>query len=456
MGRVGIEINDAGIVLADASAVRAVEPGYAQADQGQVLLGEAARKAARLRPRKTSLRFWDELALDAGSDAIDGFASTAELAHKQLDHIWQQYGDAAQSAVLVTPAHFDRDKLALLLGIAQESNIAVTGLVPAAVAVAAAPYPEGQLLHLDFSLHRALLSQLSQSNDKVSLAGSEARTGLGLNDLWDRIAHRMAELFISQTRFDPFHQAASEQSLFDALPDWLERLRMENEVEATLEFSGDTFAVTVDEASLVSAVDGHYRALAQWIAAAREPGATLLLLVSERILGLPGLKSRLENMADVRLELISTGAAAQAVAAMDAFVPTANGSVALTQALAWRAAALVFDEVVAPDSPRGPEPTRLVLDGIAYAVGNEGLSIGRGVVPGKGLAISGRGISTEHCRVERRGTALWLVDRSRYGTFVNDKRVSDAVLLASGDVIRLGSPGVEVLVVAMAEDVDGA
>jgi pSer/pThr/pTyr-binding forkhead associated (FHA) protein len=44
---------------------------------------------------------------------------------------------------------------------------------------------------------------------------------------------------------------------------------------------------------------------------------------------------------------------------------------------------------------------------------------------------------------------LKIKDLSRYGTFVNEKRVAGETTLARADVIRVGSPGAELQVVGM-------
>ena len=44
---------------------------------------------------------------------------------------------------------------------------------------------------------------------------------------------------------------------------------------------------------------------------------------------------------------------------------------------------------------------------------------------------------------------LKLIDLSRYGTFVNEKKVAGETTLQRADVIRVGSPGAELQVVSM-------
>ena len=46
---------------------------------------------------------------------------------------------------------------------------------------------------------------------------------------------------------------------------------------------------------------------------------------------------------------------------------------------------------------------------------------------------------------------LKLMDLSRFGTFVNEKRISGEVALQPADVIRIGSPGEELQVIALEE-----
>ena len=56
MNTLAIEINDAGLTVADGSGVLAVEPGYASMEGGKCLTGATAYAQARLRPRQTSNR----------------------------------------------------------------------------------------------------------------------------------------------------------------------------------------------------------------------------------------------------------------------------------------------------------------------------------------------------------------------------------------------------------------
>jgi predicted component of type VI protein secretion system len=58
-------------------------------------------------------------------------------------------------------------------------------------------------------------------------------------------------------------------------------------------------------------------------------------------------------------------------------------------------------------------------------------------------------VSRAHCEVVLRDGELRLKDSSRYGTFVNEKRIAGETVLQRADVIRVGSPGALLEVVSV-------
>ncbi|MGI9257587.1 MAG: hypothetical protein ACR2QQ_02010, partial [Gammaproteobacteria bacterium] len=146
MSTLAIDINDANLIVADDTGVLATEPGYAVVGRDGVLTGKAAYAQARLRPRETSNRFWQELSLEENSSGLDGVANTAQLAFAQLESLWTRFGGAGHDAVLVVPDHYSREQLGLLLGLAVECGMPVRSLVNSAVAASPRPYPGQQLI----------------------------------------------------------------------------------------------------------------------------------------------------------------------------------------------------------------------------------------------------------------------------------------------------------------------
>ncbi len=89
-------------------------------------------------------------------------------------------------------------------------------------------------------------------------------------------------------------------------------------------------------------------------------------------------------------------------------------------------------------------PTHVIQDGKAHAIDEQPLVIGQGAGGGRRLALAGpgSGISRVHCTLQRRDRAVVVRDHSRYGTFVNGERVEGETVLAAGDRLRVGTPGV--------------
>ena len=84
--------------------------------------------------------------------------------------------------------------------------------------------------------------------------------------------------------------------------------------------------------------------------------------------------------------------------------------------------------------------------GVAYRIGTRGLVVGREADDRRRTIVvpdGHSGVSRAHCELVLRDGELKLRDLSRYGTFVNERKIAGEVALLPGDVIRVGSPGVE-------------
>jgi hypothetical protein len=467
MSIIAIDINDAGIVVADAKGILASEPGYAFSDGGEIVTGTPAYARSRLHPRRCSNRFWDNLSLEPGSGGIDATGSSAELAYAQLKAIWQQFGSGRRDAILLVPGHYDRDQLGVLLGLAQECEIPVRSMITRAVAAASAPFPDCQLVHVDTALHRIAVTPLEQA-DEVAAQPEQSVGSVGLASIMDLLARRVADVFVLATRFDPFHSAASEQLVYDRLPGWLETVSQNSRsVTLHLPHGDEELTVEISRDQLVGAMTGFYRAVVQLIAQCREPGARLAVLLSDRLAAMPGLASELERLDDARVVVLEPGSAALGAMHHASSLGADTGSVRLLKRLPWRAAADEAPAVAAAPPERAPaqapkgatvSPSHIVYRGTAYAVDAKGVVIGRENIPDRRtIVLNGgqTGVSRAHCELVRRDGELKLVDLSRFGTFVNEKRVSGEVVLRAADVIRIGSPGEQLQVIRL-EDAHGA
>ena len=458
MAAAAIEINDSGLLVANEAGVLAVEPGFARVEGGRIVTGERARASARLQPRQTSSRFLSELSLDAGSAGTDIGKSAAELAYAQLKSLWERAKADADDVVLVVPGGYRTDQLGLLLGLAQECGIPVRALVDTAAAASVRPYPDRQLVYLDAGLYRVSVSLLEQGGAEAQVREEHA-LGQGLSNVSDAFARRIADHFVRATRFDPFAHAATEQALYDRLPEWLGVLEREERVELTLEYRGETFRVTAERDAVLAVAAGFYRAVVQLIAQHRSADTGLVVQVADRLAALPGLVGELKRLDDSRVERFASGHAARSVLLATSIV-TARGDVKLLKRVPWREPPLPLaraDERGPAEPPlfaRAKPPTHVVYRGLAHRVDARGLAIGREAdARRRTVIVDGEsGVSRLHCEVVLRDGELKLRDLSSYGTFVNERKVAGETALKRADVIRIGSPGAELTVV----EVEGA
>lgn len=455
MRTLAIDINDSGLVVADEQTVLAVEPGYALAENGSVTTGRAAYSQARLKPRQVTNRYWANLSVEPGTAGVGEGASAAELAFAQLEALWARFREGTRDVVFVVPGHYSREQLGLLLGLAQECGMPVRALVDAAVAASARPYPGRQLLYVDAGLHRVSVTPLEQGDEAVAQR-EQGLEATGLADFVDSVARWFAEVFVLATRFDPFHHARSEQQLYDRLPDWLHELQNEEKAELALPHGEEEFRIAVEREQLLGVVGGFNRAVVQLIAQARAPDQGVVVQLSERLTCLPGLSAQLARLDDAHIVRLEPGHAARAALAGLDSRGAEDGAVRLLKHLPWRERPASDGEQAETVSPPpvladdAAAASHIVYRGVAYPIGADGVVIGRNEQEGRrSIVIEGEhgGLSRSHCEVVLRDGELKLRDLSRYGTFVNERRVAGETVLKPADVIRIGSPGAELEVV---------
>jgi hypothetical protein len=287
-----LELNDAGLAIGDGGALFVESPGYATFEAGEVLLGEAARARARIAPRQTHTRFWQRLGLEPLHGAPAQVRHHADLAWRHLQQVHAQAG-SPEELILAVPGNFTREQLAILLGIAERCAFRAIGLVDSALAAAAGvPGEAGALLHVEAQLHQCVLTRIDQEDGQLVRREARALPGTGLVELQERWARRAAAAFIQQTRYDPLHDAASEQQLYSALPAWLGRLATDEDTGAELQAGANRHLARLRAADMLGAVRPVYAELLEAIA---RDGAGRHLLLGARIASLPRFTAHLQG-----------------------------------------------------------------------------------------------------------------------------------------------------------------
>ena len=469
---VALEIHDAGILVVDeAGTVSDASPGYALYDGGTLITGEAAWRRAREKPRWIHHRFWQDLGTEPLGRPFPRDLSPADLAHAHLSEIWG--GRESTGVLLAVPGSFSSQQLGRLLGIARACGMPVEGLVDSGVAavVGAAGVPGARLLHLDLQLHRLLLTELDvavppsgfeASGHTVVRRRLELSDGVGEIALQDAWARKISELFVHATRFDPLHSAATEQALYSSLPAWLDQLSSQEILPIALGPAGAERSIELTRPDIIAAADELYEHFLNLILSLKPAGDRLTVLLSQPTARLPGLEARIAGLRDVTTVRLPAGAAARgALRAREQIRVEQDPDAALAPLpLITR---LSFEPPAAPvpvekpeeaPAPQGPLPTHLLHDGLAYPITDRPFLLGVSIDGGHGLELSGQtaGISRVHCHLCRRDGRVVVADRSTYGSFLNGERIGSRAALQVGDRLRLGTPGIEVRLIAVVDD----
>jgi hypothetical protein len=299
---------------------------------------------------------------------------------------------------------------------------------------------------------------MARSDGMLRRSRYELLPGVGQQAFRQAMATTVASTFVRDTRFDPLHQAATEQRLHDALPAWLQLLAASDEVDAELEFGNTSYRIRLTRAQLTTAVEPLASEIMRLVQLARPAGALMHLCFTPRIAAIPGLVARLAGLRDVVMVELAHGAAATgALLAANAVMRPAD-AIALVHRLplATTTSTIAGESAPAPvEVPVDAVPTHVLFNGRAWPVTSVPLTLGWsvGAVPRALTLPAGiAGVSRSHCTLELNQGQAVVMDHSTYGTFVNDERVGGRVVLQAGDVLRLGAPGVSLLLIRVLAD----
>ena len=458
MTLLALELNDARLILArgsgDGGELIAESEGYAVLEGPNVLTGAAARSRARLTPLYSYNRFWRELSVVELPRPNARARTPADLAFAHLDGMLAPFRAGSPELLLALPAGYSREQLGVLLGVAAEGDTPVCGIVDSAVA-AVAPEPVGaRVLHLDLELHYAVLTALDRDSE-LRRSHSELLPRHGLLALQEAWIEMIAATFVRRTRFDPLHQAANEQDLWNRFPGWLAELERSERIDVELSDERASHTVELTRESMLAATGPCYQGLLRFVQKMCPAGVSTDLLLSDRAGDAPGLAAQLSSLPGVSVRSLARGAAALGSLRFAGEIRRPAGQVVLVTHLTGTGLAEPANAALrVAHVPPAEQPTHLVYEGRAIAISAVPLAVGWSVPSGERTlhVPAGPGVSRNHCSFVRRDGNALLEDHSTYGTYVNDSPVRGVVALRVGDRVKLGNPGVSLGLIRLVDD----
>lgn len=248
-----LHINDNNLLVQQISEGRMVlllrSQGYAWLKEDQVIFDleddNHPAKHCRIAPQEINNRYWQQCAQTAIAGNGAGMRHAADLIWKHLGALKSKLD--INSLAMVVPANYRDSHLQLLLGVAKANDLVSPGLVSKPVLAAQQErFPIGTATHIDLQLHQTVVSTLTVSATEVTLSDVVIKTDLGIHALQESLLRNLQVAFIRSERFDPLHDATTEQQLFDQLPAIIASLANGDKVSVGVEHQGKLYSTSVD------------------------------------------------------------------------------------------------------------------------------------------------------------------------------------------------------------------
>ncbi len=467
-----IELNDRAVSLARGGNVLTSAPSTVFNGTAGASAGANAWRELRSQPMATSSRHLGALLTQRGLSARTETLVAAELKARLAE---QPLHDG-ERVWIATPAHASGAGLEVLLGITRRLGLPVDGFIDSAAVVSAALESERNTIVLELGLHHAAATAVDRDGSHVRRRRSVLTERGGFIELCQIWLDLISTTMVKRTRFDPLHDAATEQQLFDAMPSLTREAASTGNATASVTRGRERFEVALTRDQFAQAAEPIYRAMAGLLHQLRPAGTPIAMVVPRPLADLPGVREQLEQFVGCEWVSIPDGFAAAATSLLDLpELASGEDSVRLLRRLPLQVQAALNDgvarELLGQRRSGGPAPSHALLDGRAYSLSAESLVVGRAPesqnVPSTAMAtgtatapVSSRyitlpeglaGVSRRHCTFVHDGDELVLLDHSTFGTFVNGERVQERVRVHAGDRVRLGEPGVELALIAVGE-----
>jgi len=283
-----IELQDHNLRISSPQGALGKSPGFANTAGSNPVFGQTAFEQFRLHPNDSFTHYWSSLSLDPLVKSNKHFRHHADIAYAHLNDLSQEH-ELKDDVIFAIPSHYSRNQLATLLGIARHCPFKLTGLVDLPLIAVAKAMPDSAAeagLYLDFQLHQAVVTRFVAREGFLQRESIVQIPACGLMALRDAWSNLIAEVFIKQSRFNPQHNADTEQYIFNQLQTWLAELTSGRELSLSINNKGTIYQARLNAEAFELKVRNIYSRIQIELIKIKDTGTALFLPAS--MAALPG------------------------------------------------------------------------------------------------------------------------------------------------------------------------
>lgn len=291
-----IELHDHNIRISSPQGLLGESPGFANTFEKPPVYGADALGLTRLHPQQSFNQFWFQLGLDplAGKNKL--FRHQADLAFGHLESITKQF-ELVGETIFAVPSHYSANQLATLLGLVKHCSIDAAGLVDLALLALAKLHEHQHALFMDVQLHQTVLTLVTKEHGEIIRQKVLPIPGTGLLSLHDAWANTITDAFIKQSRFDPLHNADTEQYIYSELEGWLISVSANKEILLEINNKGAIHQASLTLNNFEQRAQNIFKKVSQEIDSISSTITPVFAL--ERISALPGLQQSMPDIIPV-------------------------------------------------------------------------------------------------------------------------------------------------------------